>query len=513
MRKIPCGTRPSAMEKNAGCSQNPVAKQNSKLAGPWMDRHSWHGSNRSALLVFVAMVIVCLFGVTSILANEDEESNWTTDAEAASEIAQQEHRDMLLLFTGSDWCPPCIKLEEQILSQAGFSEKATESFVLVKFDFPQNTPISRELELQNSEWASRFGVEGFPTLVLLDHTQKPYAFTGFRDESPDAYLAHLDELQKARKSRDEFLKKAADATGLDRARFLDEALSAMDPDIVKVYYTGLVEEIGNLDKEDEAGLRTKYFAARDREHRKAVMSNIALVARLGEPNVAIVFIDEALAENKLPTNLLLIAQAAKLRLLRGLDRIEDANRLVDQMIDTPGIEPTARQRLIINKVYYLVSLDKSDDAFQELEKHIKSSPENLLLSIANGELHDSQGQFEQAVKSYDECMMAAAGQPDILAKIVGAKADALVDLNRIDQALAALDTVTNNEGIPGKIRAETLLHRSLILRENGRRRAAILAENKAVEIVDSVAEKAEIQKLVDQFRRKFDSKVNENLVP
>ena len=57
---------------------------------------------------------------------------------------------------------------------------------------------------------------------------------------------------------------------------------------------------------------------------------------------------------------------------------------------------------------------------------------------------------------------------------------------------------------PAWLRAQGLLHKSLLLRESGRRRAAILAENRAVELVETVEEKAEIQKLIDQFRRKFD---------
>ena len=98
--------------------------------------------------------------------------HWTTDIDAAIKSANEKDLDLMLLFTGSDWCPPCIQLEKQILSKEGFLEPAQKQFVLVILDFPQNTPLAPGLEEQNNEWATRFGVEGFPTVVLLDKDQK-----------------------------------------------------------------------------------------------------------------------------------------------------------------------------------------------------------------------------------------------------------------------------------------------------------------------------------------------------
>ncbi len=461
--------------------------------------------NRQLIQALVMTVVVMVFGnsfTTNSLAQDAEQ--WGTDAKAATTQAAAEKKDMLLLFTGSDWCPPCIKLEKQVLGTSDFIEQGQQQFILVKFDFPQNTELAPELESQNAEWADRFGVEGFPTLVLVDSAQKPYAFTGFRDENPKDYLAHLSELQQVRETRDEFLGKAAAVAGLERAALLDQALSALDKNIVDVYYQDLVEEIGALDKDDASGLRTKYFAQRDREIRQAVMSNIAMVARLREPSVAVEFIDETLANHKLPADLWVVAMATKLRLLRTLNEVEQANELIDEMILVEGMDPDSRQRLIVNKAFYLVSLGQVQAALAELRSQISSQTENLLLRVAQGELLDSQGEYEQALEIYDEAMTAAAGKPAVLIEVVGAKADALVELSRVDEALKTLDSLVNDETVPGKLRAEVLLHKSLLLRESGRRRAALLAENKAIELVETPVEKSEIQKLVDQFRRKFD---------
>ena len=156
-------------------------------------------------LLFLLAFLLTTLTASGLVADEE---GWSFDAAASAEQAAEEKRDMLLLFTGSDWCPPCMELEKKILSQGQFLEKAKESFVLVKFDFPQNTPQEAAIQQQNQEWSDRFGISAFPTVVLLDSGQKPYAFTGFRDEGPDAYLTHLAELRQARVTRDEFLSEA-----------------------------------------------------------------------------------------------------------------------------------------------------------------------------------------------------------------------------------------------------------------------------------------------------------------
>ncbi len=442
-------------------------------------------------------------GLNPARATVPDDSIWQTDVAAAIAQARDEEKDLLLLFTGSDWCPPCIRLDEQIFSKPEFAAAAEKNFVLVKFDFPQNSQLPRDLETQNQQWSDRYGIEGFPTVVLVDRDQQPYAFTGFRDEGPTEYINHLGELRQAREKRDQALQQATGLTGLERARLLDEALSAMDPIIGEVYYPGLIEEIGQLDADDEAGLRTKYFAQRDRETRQAVMSNIAMVARLKKPAEAIAFIDATLAGNKLPVEMWLVAQQTKLRLLRRMGQIDDANSLIDDMLNIDEIPANTRQRLVNNKAFYLASLGRHEDAFDELSRQISSQPDNLLMTIALGDLHDSLGQAEQALQAYDKAIVASAARPDVFLEVTEAKADVLFGIDRGDEALATLDRLIDDPSIAGTFRAQALLHKALLLRESGRRRAAILAENRAVELVESVQEKAEIQKLVELFRGRF----------
>ncbi len=465
------------------------------------NRRVW---KKSILILFVLTTSLSLTVSSQGFAVKPDETAWTTNVVAALASARADGKDLLLLYTGSDWCPPCMKLEEQVLSKAEFTTAAAENFVLVKFDFPQKTELSPELVAQNQHWSDRFGIDGFPTIVLIDKNEKPYAITGFKDEGPEVFVQLLNELVAARIKRDVAFEKARIAEGLERAKLLDEGLSALDANIVQVYYSDTLDEIDVLDPNDETGLRTKYFAQRDREMRQAVMSNIAMVARLRKPEEAIEFIDASIVDARLPLELWLIAHQTKLRLLRKLDRVEEANALIDIMATAVDAEPETRQRLINNKAYYLASLGRTDEALQVLEQQIRTQPANLLMTIAVGDLHDSLGQNEKAIAAYDRAIVVSAAQPESLLEVIQAKADVLVEMGKVDEALITLERITEDAGIPARLRAQGLMHKSLMLREAGRRRGAILAENRAVELLETTEEKVEIQKLIDQFHRKFD---------
>ena len=100
------------------------------------------------------------------------ELTWQTDFTQASQQAAQEHKYILLDFTGSDWCPWCIKMDKEVFNQSQFSDFALKNLVLVKLDFPRKAAQSPTEKSQNEELAKKFGIEGFPTYVLLDPSGK-----------------------------------------------------------------------------------------------------------------------------------------------------------------------------------------------------------------------------------------------------------------------------------------------------------------------------------------------------
>jgi thioredoxin-related protein len=96
---------------------------------------------------------------------------WHYNMQEAKQLAQKEHRHILLNFSGSDWCGPCILLRKEILDDPAFLQMADTSLVLVNADFPRkkkNQP-SPEQQRLNDQMADQYNSQGqFPLTLLLN---------------------------------------------------------------------------------------------------------------------------------------------------------------------------------------------------------------------------------------------------------------------------------------------------------------------------------------------------------
>lgn len=95
---------------------------------------------------------------------------WHVHMEEAQEIARKEHRHILLNFSGSDWCGPCILLRREVFDAPEFQTLADSSLVLVDADFPRNKKdqLSKEQQLANDRLADKYNPKGkFPLTLLL----------------------------------------------------------------------------------------------------------------------------------------------------------------------------------------------------------------------------------------------------------------------------------------------------------------------------------------------------------
>lgn len=96
------------------------------------------------------------------------DGSWLTNYEEALAKAKAEDKVLLIEFHGSDWCPPCMKLNAEVLSQKAFKDYAADALVLLNIDFPRKSPLSDEQRSHNEALAQKFGLQGVPMVVLLD---------------------------------------------------------------------------------------------------------------------------------------------------------------------------------------------------------------------------------------------------------------------------------------------------------------------------------------------------------
>ena len=112
---------------------------------------------------------------------------------AALNQARSENKMVLLDFTGSDWCGWCKKFDKDVLSTDKFAGYAKNKLVLVTLDFPSHIKQDATLKHANQEIKKQFGVNGFPTFVLLNSAGRELGRqTGYLNGGPDAFIAKLD---------------------------------------------------------------------------------------------------------------------------------------------------------------------------------------------------------------------------------------------------------------------------------------------------------------------------------
>lgn len=107
--------------------------------------------------------------------------------------AHADNKIVLLDFTGSDWCPPCMELQKEVFSQPEFQAYAASNLVFLVVDFPSRFRLPPEASATNDLLSQKFGIEGYPTLVALNGEGKQiWQHVGFMEGGPKALISTLD---------------------------------------------------------------------------------------------------------------------------------------------------------------------------------------------------------------------------------------------------------------------------------------------------------------------------------
>jgi thioredoxin-related protein len=120
---------------------------------------------------------------------------WLNDFDAAKQLATNDHKQILLNFSGSDWCAPCIKMKKEVFESEKFLSLAGGHLVLLRADFPRNkkNKLSEEQTKKNEMLAERYNPNGhFPLTVLLDANGKIVKeWDGYVFSSQDKFITDL----------------------------------------------------------------------------------------------------------------------------------------------------------------------------------------------------------------------------------------------------------------------------------------------------------------------------------
>ncbi|MCF6307141.1 MAG: thioredoxin family protein [Flavobacteriaceae bacterium] len=142
------------------------------------------------------LVFFSLFFIASIGANSQ---NWIKDIDEAKQIASEKNLRIILVFQGSDWCAPCIKLDREIWSTEEFKAYAKDHYVMLQADFPRSkkNKLSKEQQEKNNKLAEKYNKNGyFPFVVVLDKNGKVLEETGYFKTTPQGYIEQLNSSSK-----------------------------------------------------------------------------------------------------------------------------------------------------------------------------------------------------------------------------------------------------------------------------------------------------------------------------
>ncbi len=125
---------------------------------------------------------------------------WQESFESAIQQANDQNRPIVLVFSGSDWSAPCIRLKRKIFDSEEFKNYASSNYVLYNADFPRKKKNRLPLEKLNANksLAEAYNTRGdFPLVVVLDKNQTVLGKTGFQPKaSPEEYISTLNHFMQ-----------------------------------------------------------------------------------------------------------------------------------------------------------------------------------------------------------------------------------------------------------------------------------------------------------------------------
>src|SRR5262249_48339706 len=138
----------------------------------------------------------CLLFLSALSVPALWADEWQTNYDNALAAAKSENKRVLLDFTGSDWCGPCIALNKKVFTQQEFRDYAAKNLILVEVDYPKRKELAEALKQQNEKLMKQYGIDGFPTIIVLGPDGKIAGrFTGYGGEGPAEFIAKIDKLR------------------------------------------------------------------------------------------------------------------------------------------------------------------------------------------------------------------------------------------------------------------------------------------------------------------------------
>ncbi|HEU5145843.1 MAG TPA: thioredoxin family protein [Chryseosolibacter sp.] len=127
---------------------------------------------------------------------------WLNNFDEAKSVAVRDNKYILLNFSGSDWCGPCIKMKKEVFESEAFLQLADRKLVLLRADFPRSKKNRLPLPIveHNEKLADRYNPHGkFPYTLLLNADGTVIKeWDGYVFSSQDEFIEDLTQKLESR---------------------------------------------------------------------------------------------------------------------------------------------------------------------------------------------------------------------------------------------------------------------------------------------------------------------------
>ena len=324
----------------------------------------------------LAMAFVCVSLNHWVMdATQASEPKWVGDLAAAKKAAAEKDSDLFILLTGTGFCAHCNILKSEVLDKTEFTDWAASHFMLVK---PEKHP-DELLSL------------AVPTVVLAEPNGRPYGYlTGFASGTSVAkYRKLLEKRIQGREKRDAALKEASTLKGIDRAKAIDRALSAIKPwlgsfqerhgDPLLAFYAPEITEIKQLAGPEHA--LTRKYEQRKVDLEAKLSKNVELEKELselfkkGEHDAILLLVEEKLKED-VDDETRFILELNRQIALQDKEQFEQALTHARRVLET-GLTGRHRQAFQDREMFSLFRLDRIDEMLAHFDRRLEEAKNNV----------------------------------------------------------------------------------------------------------------------------------------
>lgn len=279
---------------------------------------------------FLSRFLLIACGILAVSATEARAIGiWHRDYASAMNEARTENKKLLIVFTGTDWIEICGKFYDDILGDPAFIETVSAKFALLKLEYPKDNVLPREEAAQKAVLREAYRVRGFPTVVLSDAAGRPFGLNGYQPLAPKEYGEQILGINAVHEEAIEVAKKAAELSGVEKAKGLSRAIPDLPGALVVRFYRPEIEAVLAADPEDTlklAGPFRKLLAEAD------FSREIQQLARESKWTEMIAVTDRHIASQKLEGESLQGALLNRAGFERRAGKTEEATATLRQIV-------------------------------------------------------------------------------------------------------------------------------------------------------------------------------------